>query len=69
MTQATDTLEVAIINHFFRGVSQTATSGWVALYNGNPTDTAAAGTDVTTTVRPAGRVAAGFAAPTSGAGT
>ena len=37
---------------------------YVALFNGDPTDAGSSGTDVTTTIRPAGRVAATFGAIT-----
>ena len=39
---------------------------YVALFNGDPTDTGTGGTEVTSTIRTAGRVAATFGAPTNG---
>jgi hypothetical protein len=46
-----------------RGTSLTAISGFVALFNGNPSS---GGTEVTTTIRVAGRVAVSFNAPSNG---
>lgn len=47
-----------------RGTAYTAPSAvYVALFNGDPTDAGTGGSEVTTTVRTAGRVAATFAAP------
>lgn len=49
----------------FDGANATAFTPFVALFNGNPTS---GGTEVTTTIRPAGRLSASFGAP-SPAGT
>jgi hypothetical protein len=46
----------------------TLTSLYVSLHKGDPTDTGAAGLDVTTQVRAAGRVAVSFGAPVSNTG-
>ena len=69
MSQASDFLENAIINTYFRGQAATPATPWVALFNGSPTDTGAGGADVTTSIRVAGRVAATFGAPTNGVST
>lgn len=44
------------------------TNVYVGLFNGDPTDTGAGGSEVTTTIRVAGRVAATFASITTAAG-
>jgi len=41
---------------------------YVSLHNGDPTDAASGGTDVTTTIRPGGRVAVTFGTVTTNAG-
>jgi hypothetical protein len=41
---------------------------WVGLFVGDPLDTAAGGTEVTTTIRPAGRLAASFGSVTTNTG-
>lgn len=47
-----------------RGTAYTAPSAvYVALFNGDPTDAGTGGSEVTTTIRTSGRVAATFAAP------
>lgn len=42
---------------------------FVALFNGDPTDTGSGGTEVTTTIRAAGRVPISLGAPTGSSGT
>jgi hypothetical protein len=60
-----DYLENKILDHL-RGTSYTAPGGlYVALYSVAPTD-AGGGTEVTTTIRTAGRVAATFGAASGG---
>jgi len=44
------------------------TTVYVSLHNGDPLDTAAGGTEVTTTIRAAGRVSAAFGAITTNTG-
>lgn len=68
MSNLTDFLENAIINHFFRNTSQAASGAYVALFSVMPAEDGTGGTEVTTTIRTAGRVAAGFSAPTGGSG-
>lgn len=51
------------ICNVLRGTALTAVSGFVALFNGDPS---AAGTEVTTTIRTAGRLGVTFGAPTNG---
>ena len=49
-----------------RGTAYTAPSAvYVALFNGDPTDAGTGGSEVTTTIRTAGRVAATFGAPSA----
>ncbi len=64
MAGMSDYLELKLVN-WLRGTAMGASpSGlYVALFNGDPTDTAIAATEVTTTIRAAGRVAATFGAP------
>lgn len=69
MSQASNVLEEAIINHFFRGSAVSAKTAYVGLFNGNPGEAGTGGTEVTTTIRSAGRVAAGFGAPVDGVTT
>jgi hypothetical protein len=42
------------------------TTRYLALYNGNPTDTGSSGTEVTTLIRTSGRLAVTFGAPSAG---
>ena len=57
-------LENKLNDHVLKATTYTAPAAvYVALYNGDPLG---AGTEVTTTIRPAGRVAATFAASASG---
>lgn len=65
MSNASDYFEEAILNTM-RGSNITAFTPYVALFNGDPTDAGTGGTEVTTTIRPAGRVAATFGAPSGG---
>lgn len=62
-------LQDAILN-WIKGTTFPAApaSVFVALFNGDPTDTGAGGTDVTTTLRAAGRVAATFGTISTAAG-
>lgn len=68
MSNASDYLEAALLNHVFRNTALTSPAAvYVALFNGDPTDAGSGGTEVTTTIRVAGRVAATFGAPSGGA--
>jgi len=62
-----DYLETALCN-WIKGTNMpTAPAAvYVALFNGDPTDTGAGGTEVTTTIRAAGRVAVIFGAISNG---
>lgn len=64
----TNTLEVHHLN-WLRGIAMPAPPGalYVALYAGKPSDDGA-GMEVTTTIRPAGRVQVTFGVPVQGAG-
>lgn len=64
-----DYLENKILN-YIRGTDMgTAPPAvYVGLFNADPTDAGTGGTEVTTTVRAAGRVAATFGAPAAGTG-
>lgn len=65
MAGFSDYLENAILNHL-RGVAYAVPAGlYVALYSAAPTD-AGGGTEVTTTIRVAGRVAATLGAASGG---
>jgi hypothetical protein len=68
MSELSDFLETKIIEHFFRGNAQAATTPYVGLFSVMPADDGTGGTEVTTTIRVAGRVAAGFAASSGGSG-
>lgn len=59
--------ETALCN-WLRGSANmpAAATPYIALFSSNPTDTGLAGTDVTTLVRPAGRLAVTFGAPSNG---
>lgn len=67
MAQFSDYMETAIAN-WIRGTTfpTAPASVFVALFNGSPTDTGTGGTEVTTTIRSAGRVAATFGSPSDG---
>ena len=57
--------QAALLNWFKGTAMPAAPSGvYVGLFNGDPTDTGSAGAEVTTTIRPGGRVAATFGALT-----
>ena len=60
----TNNFEGYVIDHFLRGSSQTATSGFMALFSTNPTETGT-GTELTVTLNYA-RIAVGFGADTDG---
>lgn len=59
-------LQNAVLN-YLKGTAMPAApaSVFVALFNGDPTDAGTGGSEVTTTIRTAGRVAAAFGAITS----
>lgn len=63
MSGASDYLETQVLN-WIKGTNfpLAPAAVYVALFNGDPTDTGTGGTEVTTTIRPAGRVAASFGA-------
>lgn len=67
MAAFSDYLENAICN-WLRGTAMPSApaSLFVALFNGDPTDTGTGGTEVTATIRTAGRVAGPFGAPADG---
>lgn len=63
-------LKNKLYDHVLRNTSYTSpTTVYVGLYNGDPTDAGTGGTEVTTDVRAAGRVALTVGAPTDGAGS
>lgn len=64
----TNYTENAIMN-WFRGTAMPTAPAtvWVALFNGDPGEAGSGGTEVTTTIRVAGRVAVPFAAISGGA--
>ncbi|MCG7984730.1 MAG: hypothetical protein JAY90_18510 [Candidatus Thiodiazotropha lotti] len=62
----TDTYENSIINHFLRGSSQTATSGYLALYSVAPGESSS-GTELTGNGY--ARIAVGLGAPSAGVAT
>lgn len=68
MTGKSDYLENKLLNWAYKGTTMgTAPAAiYVALFNGDPTDAASGGTEVTTTVRVAGRVAGIFSAVSGG---
>ena len=67
MAAASDYLEAAILNHVFRNTALTSPAAvYLALFNGDPTDAGTGGTEVTTTIRAAGRLAITFGAPSGG---
>src|SRR6478735_6639217 len=56
----------AVLNWVKGSAMPTAPSSvYVGLFNGDPTDTGSGGTEVTTTIRPAGRVASTFGSVSS----
>lgn len=59
--------EAALCN-WLRGSANmpAAATPYMALFSSNPTDTGLAGVDITTLVRPAGRLAVSFGAPSDG---
>ena len=59
--------ETAICN-WLRGNANMAATGtrYLGLFNGSPTDTGSGGTEVTTQIRTAGRLAVTFGTPTDG---
>lgn len=70
MTGKSNYLEDKVINWALKATTMgTAPANiYVGLFNGDPLDTGAGGTEVTTTIRVAGRVAAAFGAITTAAG-
>ncbi|WP_416355576.1 hypothetical protein ACLNGM_15160 [Aureimonas phyllosphaerae] len=67
MSAFSNYLEAAICN-WLRGTAMPSAPAalYVALFNGDPTDTGTGGTEVTATIRAAGRVAGAFGAPNDG---
>lgn len=63
MSDASDYLETQILN-WLKGTTfpSAPASVYVGLFSSDPTDTGSAGTEVTTTIRAAGRVAVSFGA-------
>jgi hypothetical protein len=66
MSDFADYMENAIAN-VFRGTTLTGVTPYVALFSVMPAEDGTGGTEVTTTIRTAGRLAATFGAPTNGA--
>lgn len=68
MAGFSDYVENAVLNWMRGSAMPSAPSAvYIALFSSDPTDAATGGTEVTTTVRTAGRVAATFGASTAGA--
>ena len=69
MAAFSDYMELAILN-WMRGSSFPAAPAtvYVGLFNGDPTDAGTGGAEVTTTIRPAGRVGVTFTSPTDSGG-
>lgn len=65
MANASNYLENAICN-VLRGTTLAGITPFVALFDGNPGEAGTGATEVTTTIRTAGRVAVIFGAPTDG---
>ena len=65
MANATNYFENLVAN-VFRGSNITGVTAYAALYDGNPTETGTGATEVTTSIRVAGRIAVTFAAPSDG---
>ena len=65
MSNASNYLENAICN-VFRGTTLTGVTAYVALFDGDPGEDGSGATEVTTTIRPAGRVAVTFGTPSNG---
>jgi hypothetical protein len=64
MSDFTSYLQNAILNHVFRHSALSVPAAvFAGLFNGDPRS---GGTEVTTTIRPAGRVAITFASPAAG---
>lgn len=69
MSGKSNYLEDLILNWECNGQAMPSPpTSYVALFNGDPLDTGLGGTEVTTTIRAAGRVAASFGAITTAAG-
>lgn len=66
MSNASNYFETAVCN-VLRGQALSGITPYVALFDGDPGEDGTGANEVTATVRPAGRVAAGFGAPTDGA--
>jgi len=67
MSQASDYLENAVLNHVFRNTALSSPAAvYVGLFNGDPTDAGTGGTEVTTTIDATGRKEATFGAPSDG---
>ncbi len=65
MSDFSDHMETAICN-VFRGTALAGVTPYVALFSVMPSEAGTGGTEVTTTIRTAGRVAATFGAPSGG---
>lgn len=65
MSNATNYFENLIAN-VFRGSNITGITSYLALFNGNPGETGTGATEITTTIRVAGRLAITFGAPSNG---
>lgn len=70
MSGKSNYLEDKVLGWALKGVAMgtAPVAVYVGLFNGDPLDTGAGGTEVTTTIRAAGRVAATFGAITTAAG-
>lgn len=65
MSNASNYFENGIAN-IFRGTTFNGITPYIALFDGNPGEDGSGATEVTTTVRAAGRVQATFGAPSNG---
>jgi hypothetical protein len=70
MSGKSNYLEDKLLNWALKGAAMgtAPVAVYVALFNGDPTDTGAGGTEVTTTIRVAGRVAVTFGSITTASG-
>ena len=66
MSKASDYLETAILNVLRNTTLTGVATCYVGLFDGDPTDDGSGATEVTTTIRVAGRVACTFGAPSGG---
>ena len=65
MSNATNYFENLIAN-VFRGSNITGITPYLALFNGNPGEAGTGATEITTTIRVAGRLSIAFGAPSNG---